>query len=231
MHEHHRERLRQKALKYGCEALEKHEVLELILGYSIPRRNTNDIAHKLIDRFGNLYGVFNADIEELCEIEHVGEYTATMIKLLNYVALEVGKNELPERTRFRRLSEVIDYARLLFMGAKRESVYALLLDSGFYMIDCVCISVGSVKMAEIDPSDIIKLADRRGISNVILLHNHPSGDVSPSKSDFDFTNGVEQVLSTFNIRLIEHIAVGMDKCHPIMKALMQGKSVSIEYDI
>ncbi len=207
MHEGHRKRMREKLLSGG--KIPPHELLELLLTYSIPRKNTNDIAHRLLERFGSLSGVFHASEEELLSVRGVGEKTAALLRLLPTVCREMmngsGDGELIDTK-----EKAVNYGRLLFRGMRFEALYALLLDSGMRLVDCVRLSGGSASGIAVNFRELISTGSAARCSAVILLHNHPGGTAVPSFEDRRFTDRAVELFSMMEIEVLEHIVMTDD---------------------
>jgi DNA repair protein RadC len=207
LHEGHRTRLKERFLRDGLDNFEKHEVLEILLYYVIPRKNTNDIAHRLLDAFGSLSSVFDAPIEALSKIEGVGRNSATLIKLLP----ELSRRYLDDK--YNSQSKIItnEIAGQIFVnkfiGRINEHVILMLLDSKRKLLFCGVVSEGTVNAADIYVKKIVELALRYNASTAIVSHNHPSGIAMPSKEDILTTIEIKKTLDFVNIKLIDHIIV------------------------
>ena len=222
MHEGHRGRMRKKIMEMGADALEPHELLEVYLYSSISRRNTNDIAHALIDKFGSLAGVLDADIHELMEVEGIGEISAQQIKLLSAMFRAYGMANLDGRQKFNTLRAAGEFGIALFRGKTVECAYAMLLDNSLRKIDCVKIAEGSVNSASLDLRTLYKEIINKNASAVILYHNHYGGLSVPSGEDISLTHQLEQNLYQINTVLIEHIVVADNNFSPII-SMQKGK--------
>ena len=222
MHDGHRERMRKKLREVGADALEPHELLEMFLYTSLPRKNTNHIAHELIQKFGSLAGVFDADIHELMEVEGVGDISAQQIKLLPAMFRAYGFSDLDGRQKFDTLRAAGEYGIALFRGKTVECAYAMLLDNAMRMIDCVQIAEGSVNSATLDLRLLYKEILNKNVSAVILYHNHYGGLCVPSGEDISLTHQLEQNLYQINTVLIEHIVVAGNNFSPII-SMQKGK--------
>ena len=207
MHEHHRVRMRQRLLKEGIDNLAKHEILEILLFYSIPQKNTNDIAHLLLDRFGSLSNVFDASIEELLKVKGVGQTSASLIKFLP----ELCRVYIEDQKNCR--SSIIDTEKAgkifvnKFVGRLNEFVVLMLLDSKNKLLFCDTVCEGSIHSVEINIKKIVSLAVNNNASKAILAHNHPSGMALPSKDDIITTINTRDALKLIDVRLIDHIIV------------------------
>lgn len=222
MHNGHRERMRKKISEMGADALEPHELLEVFLYSSISRRNTNDIAHRLIKKFGSFAGVLDADINELTEVDGIGPISAQQIKLLPAMFRAYELSELDQRQKFDTLRVAGEYGIALFRGKTVECAYAMLLDNSMRKIDCIQIAEGSVNSATLDLRGFYKEIINKNVSAVILYHNHYGGISMPSSEDISMTHQLEQSLYQINTVLIEHIVVAGNNFSPII-SMQKGK--------
>ena len=202
--------------KFGAECFEDHELLEMLLYFSIPRIDTNLLAHRLIDRFGSLGGVLDADINELRSVEGIGEKSAFLIKLTAATTGRYIQNENEIKNAFTDIDEVGRHLVGVFAGESCEKLYLIILDKKGRETDRVHIASGSMERLEFSAKQIIDIAIRSGSSNVILAHNHPGGYARPSKNDTDMTYRVRDTLSKVGIKLIEHFVVSGNQYYPII---------------
>ncbi len=180
-----------------------HELLEMLLAYALPRKNTNDIAHRLLDRFGTLDGVFAASYEELTALRGVGDHCAMLLRLMPQIIR--ATDGVPARNQCMDTREAqIEYGKRLFRGTLEESVYAMVLDSQGGFLDCICLARGTVRGATVTLDRLMKSASIRRGSSVVLYHNHPDGSPEPSREDRIFTDRVLQILSVAGLTLIDH---------------------------
>jgi len=229
IHKGHRERLRNKAIEYGFECLAEHERLELLLGYAVPRKNTNEMAHMLIERAGSLRGVFDMDIAEIKSISGLSLYAAFMIKLIGFI-MNCPKAPPKKRVDLSKYSAVKEYLSMLFGASEKETLYALYIDKKFSLISCEKIASGSEWQAGINKKAILNPAILNMAAGVILAHNHPGGLVKPSSDDISFTIDMEKACSVVDTILIEHVIYADGEFHPIMMKSKLSSAFAIEYD-
>ena len=213
MHDGHRERLRNKFLMR--DHLEDHERLELLLSFAIPRRNTNDIAHRLLEHFETLDGVFDAEYEHLLEVLGVGEKSALLLSLIG--SMRERRDEEDGGTYLGSVGKLGEYGMALFEGCDTESVYALLLSSTMRLVDCVCLSNGTYANAEVDMARLLTNPWLLRSSSVVLLHNHLDGGLEPSDEDREFVARMSELLMVSGIHVIEHIVISGNRFAPTMR--------------
>ncbi len=208
IHAGHRERMREKFLGCDVDRMPTHELLEILLFYSIPRQNTNETAHRLLDCFGSLENVLFADEGELMSVTGIKQSSATLLSLCG----EMLRRVMLERKESTALSysyhDVADYLRRLYVGVTVERVYLMLFDNAMRLLDCVLLTEGTVNHAQILPRDIIRHAIMKNAAGVIIAHNHPSGLALPSGEDIENTHRLNELLGAVDITLIEHMVVG-----------------------
>lgn len=209
IHKGHRERLRQRFLKEGLENFQPHNILELLLFYGIPMKDTNKEAHRLIDKFGSLSAVFDADFEDLCKVNGIGENTAVLIKLLPelFKKYEVDKVNR-EGDVLNDCEAVARYVSKYFKGVNEEHLYLLCLDPNCKILCFEQISSGTINSTPINNRKIVELAYRTKAANLVLVHNHPSGVVAPSRSDVNATMSTAELLKSLGMKLNDHIIIG-----------------------
>lgn len=207
-HEGHRARLRERYAQTGFDGFADHEVLELLLTYCIPRRDTNPLAHRLIERFGSLHGVMCADQEELKRVDGMGENSAAFVSMLLPLLRKVELNGEDERLLLDTYGKLKEYCRKLFIGEKQEVLYLICLDPSLHLIRPVLLSRGTVDGIAATARLVAGEAMKWNASGAVLTHNHPSGNPSPSQEDIRFTEDVRRALNALDITLHDHIIVG-----------------------
>lgn len=216
MHENHRDRLKNRFLTEGIDAFDPHNVLELLLFYSIPQKDTNELAHTLIDRFGSLANVFDAPFDELMEIPGIKAHSATLLKLIPSLSRRYALDKNHESNTLASMDKIGAYLVDKYFGINVETVYLMMLDNKFGVIDCVKIHEGSVNSAAITLRRLVELALYRRASMVVLAHNHPSGVPIPSSDDIFTTREIKRAFDIMEIKMLGHILVAGDKYINIM---------------
>ena len=229
VHDGHRQRLRDKAEKYGLDCLEQHEQLELLLGYCLKRCNTNEIAHELIELAGSMQGVFELGDSDIKKVKGLGEQASFFLRLTGFI---MQRPKLPPRSRvdLSRMSAISDYARLLFGGIREERLFVILLDRHFKLLKCTQVANGSEWQIGVDKRRIARAAVSDDAAAAVLIHNHPKGDAIPTRDDLNFTVEIERTFSAIGVTLLEHIVYAEGNCYPIMRRTRESTAYAIEYD-
>ena len=216
MHENHRERVKQRFLASGLDDFAPHNVLELLLFYAIPQKDTNELAHSLMERFGSLDKVFDAPIEELKKIRGISEHSATLIKLIPALARRYTVEKNKKDTVFNDVDTMGNYFVSKYIGITVETVLLLSLDNKFNAIDCAVIHEGSVNSCEITVRRLAEIAFKNNASMVVLAHNHPDGLAIPSSADLFTTQQLKTALNLLGIKMLAHIVVAGEDYTNIM---------------
>src|ERR1700712_375640 len=214
----HRERLRNRYRENGDTALADYEMLELLLFRLIPRRDTKPIAKALIERFGTLAGVMGAPIALLQEINGIGEAVALDLKLIASVAQRMLKSEIKGKQVLASWSAVIDYCHSAMAYESREQFRILFLDKRNTLIADEVQGRGTIDHTPVYPREVIKRALELSATAIILVHNHPSGDPTPSRADIDMTKMIIDTAKPLGITVHDHIIIGKDG-HASLKGL------------
>lgn len=208
LHQGHRERLRNRFLSEGLDSFEDHQVLELILFEVIQRGDTNPIAHRLLNRFGSLSAVLEADPTDLATVEGVGKRVATFLTLLPAITRRYFHNRVTRNPLQLNNSDLVaEYFIPLMAGRSEEVFYVLCLDSQCQVLYPALISEGTVKENLVYPRRVVEIAIRHRAASVIFAHNHPSGTTHPSKEDERLTRHLVQALGGVDIRVLDHVIV------------------------
>ncbi len=210
MHEGHRQRMINRFLNEGLQGFEDHQVLELLLFYAIPRKDTNETAHALIKAFGSISNVFEAEAEELMKIDGIGKSAAVLLKLVMETSRRYRMDIFKERSRIKTMEDAGNYAAELFCGEQVEKVFLICLDISSRVINTVCVGEGTIDETPFYPRKIVSAALKHNAAKVILAHNHPGGNPKPSMKDIETTAMALDILNKIDIDLIDHIIVGKD---------------------
>jgi DNA repair protein RadC len=214
----HRERLRNRFREGGETALADYEILELLLFRLIPRRDTKPIAKALLARFQTLAGVLGAPPALLQEVKGVGETVALDLKLIANVAQRMLKSELREKQVLSSWSSVIDYCHAAMAYETTEQFRILFLDKRNVLIADEIQGRGTVDHTPVYPREVVKRALELSATAIILVHNHPSGDPTPSRADIDMTRTIVETAKPLGITVHDHIIIGKDG-HASLKGL------------
>ena len=217
IHKGHRQRMWKKYLDHGIECFEEHELLEILLFSCYTRRNTNDIAHALIERFGSLESVMNASVNELCEVENVGPSAAANICFISDLAKKMS-SKMPDNVRLSNSEEMREYCTKLLIGSKIEMSYVLYLDQSSVLLAQQRLAKGTAVAVEFDVRTIAEKAIKLNCRNVVLVHNHPGGISIASSADVATTRRVSNALLNLGISVTDHIIVAGDDSYSMRRA-------------
>ena len=210
VHDGHRERMKKRFLENGLDTFNSHEVLELLLFFGVPRKDTNPLAHQLIDRFGGLADVLNTNYERLVQEEGVTENVATLLVLMRQLFRRYQKEAVGTCTRFQGPEEMAEYAKTLFIGERVEHLRMLCLNNRGDLLHCAVISEGMPDSVPINTRAIVETALRFPVSKVVLAHNHPAGSAAPSDHDIQNTIMIRRALDTIGVTLVDHLVISED---------------------
>ncbi len=218
LHMGHRERLRERFRTGGPQALPDYELLELVLFRAIPRRDTKDLAKRLIARFGSFAEVLNAPDSRLKEIAGVGETVVTELKLVRAAATRLARSEVSQRPLLSSGPEVIAYLTTAQAYEHREQFRILFLDKKNKLIADEIQGQGTVDHTPVYVREVVKRALELSSTAIILVHNHPSGDPTPSRADIDMTKLIIEAGRPLGVVVHDHIIVGRSG-HTSMRSL------------
>lgn len=204
----HRSRLREKFLAVGRDGLHDYEMLELLLTYAIPRHDVKPVAKELLSRFGNLNGVLDAEVGELCEQRGIGTWSACLIKLVRALMASYLKAEAKRKVTISSPRDLADFISAQLGGLKEEQFCVIYLDSQNHLMEMDTLQRGTVNQAIVYPRQVLERALERKASCLILVHNHPSGTVTPSEADIRLTKAVVAAARTMDIIVHDHIILG-----------------------
>ena len=204
----HRMRLRERFRGAGADALSDYELLEMVLFRALPRGDVKPLAKSLIKTFGSFAEVVHAPATRLREVDGVGEATITELKLIAAAANRVTRGQLQQRTMLSSWNEVVDYCRTSMAFADKEQFRILFLDKRNQLISDEVQQVGTVDHTPVYPREVIKRALELSATAIILVHNHPSGDPTPSQADIHMTKAIIDIAAPLGISVHDHIIVG-----------------------
>ena len=204
----HRQRLRERFLRSGNDGLQDYELLELVLFRGIPRRDIKPLAKDLIDKFGSFAEVISAPIERLREIEGLGEAAITELKIVQAASLKLSQARVLNRPVLRSWAKVVDYCTASMAYGDTEQFRVLFLDHKHTLVADEVQQKGTVNHTPVYPREVVKRALDLGASGIVLVHNHPSGDPTPSRADIDMTKEVQEAGRALKIELIDHLVIG-----------------------
>ena len=213
----HRERLRARFMEAGAQALADYEMLELVLFRAVPRRDVKPLAKDLLLRFGSFAEVISAPADRLKE-EGLGEAAVVELKVVQAAAQRLARGEVKKRAALSSWTAVIDYVRAAQAFAEKEQFRILFLDKKNQVIADEVQQQGTVDHTPVYPREVVKRALELSATALILVHNHPSGDPTPSQADVEMTRQVAQVARTLGIQVLDHVIVGKDG-HASLKGL------------
>lgn len=240
-HDGHRDRMRERIERHGLESLRPHEVLEYLLYAFVPRKDTNQIAHDLIDEFGSFAGVVESDVSRLESVKGVTHNAAVFLHSLSALAEIYETSHNRERPELKTTLKCVDYAKKYFKGKRKEEVRLLLKDGGGKLVYNALISKGTYTEAQVYAREVADLALKHGAVSIVMLHNHPSGTAQPSDRDRQFTEKLAIALNLLSIRFDDHIILtdndyysfrtngDLDKIANSTVLLVNGKIRDIEY--
>jgi len=211
MHEDHRKRVRAHFLADGLSNFPPHNVLELLLFYSISRQDTNEIAHRLIDRFGSLKGVLEAPFEELCKVDGIGENSAVLITFVFQLAKRYS-SEQSNKLSFDSTLEFRSFVAAQFIGCKNEVAYLICLNNAGQMLKCCPVSLGTKNVVNLDNRTLLETAFLHNATSVVLAHNHPNGLAAPSFNDIQRTESAVKLFHQVNVKVLDHLIVADGEC-------------------
>ncbi len=204
----HRERLRERFVNQGEKALADYEILEFILFSAFPRKDVKPLAKELIKKFGSFSAVLNADIHRLIEVEGIGKSAAIQIKITQASALRMLREDHHKRPVLANWPSLMDYLRVAMGHLKIEQFRVLFLDSKNQLIADEIQQEGTINSTPVYPREVIRRALDLGATALVLVHNHPSGDIKPSQADIDITRQIIIACEPLSIQVHDHIIVG-----------------------
>jgi DNA repair protein RadC len=200
--------LRERFVKGGAEAMPDYEMLELVLFAALPRRDTKPLAKALIARFGSFAEVIAAKRERLLEIPGAGEAVVNQLKIVEAAAQRLARGKVMGRPALSSWAALLDYCMAAMARSQNEEFRVLFLDRKNVLVADEAQSRGTVDHAPVYPREIVRRALEHGASAIILVHNHPSGDPTPSRADIDMTREIAAAAKALKIAVHDHLVIG-----------------------
>lgn len=207
IHDGHRERMRERFFQHGLENFNEIEALEMLLYYAIPRKDTNPIAHALLDRFGSLDEVLHATEEELCEVPQISRRTAALLRMVPQLVRLSEVSRASRITTIKNTEDAVNFLRPRFLGERDEIMVLVCLDAQNRVTYVETVSRGVVNAVLFDPRRVVETALKRKAVSVLIAHNHPDGPALPSHEDDNATGQIYRALQMVNITLYDHIVL------------------------
>ncbi len=207
IHKNHRSRVRATIRQTGIENISDINLLEYLLFYSIPRKDTNEIAHRLLDAFGSLNGVFNATYDQLLAVDGMGESSALLVSLVPALSKRYIESGYGKKVNLSEPEDMLEYIKTKYYGERKEVLLVICLDAIGNLINCFKFGEGTSESVIFDRRAIIETALRVNADTVVFAHNHPNGVAAPSKDDIDTTSEFLSVFRKVGIKLADHIIV------------------------
>ena len=203
----HRSRLRERFFNAGLEAFAPHEVLELLLTFAIPRRDTKPLAYALITKFGSLHAVLQATPQELMTVSGIGENAATLVTMMMPLFRAYHQSVEKELPVLKNLEQCTHYCKGIFQGERYEKLYVICLDSRMRRLNTVLISSGDVTPVHVYSRHVLNAVSSCNATGVIITHNHPDGTAIPSNEDMALTDAITVLLKGIDVVLYDHLIV------------------------
>lgn len=212
-HQGHRERVKEKLLNIGLDKFAEHEVIELLLFFGIPYKDTNLIAHNLMKKFGSLSGVLDASVEDLFAVKGMTKNAAILLNLIPQLFREYKKSKCEKRNPVLNIDDILPLIEANLQYRDMESLYVICLNAKQRITAVVETGVADLSSVLLSPRSIMDIALRYKAVNLIIAHNHPSGIVYPSDSDIALTIELKHMLKSIDIDLVDHIIIAEDKAY------------------
>ena len=213
----HRSRLLERFIENGIGAFHPHEILELLLTFTIKRHDTKTIAHALLKRFKTISAVCNAPVEELVAVEGVGCKSAALLTFVRDLLAYCLKEKFERNQFVSSRKDVESYLKFMFGLRRDEYVAAIFLDAAHHIIRTALIAEGTVNQCAVYPRMVIEKALRCGAASIIIAHNHPGGTPEPSENDWQITDRLYRAGKLLDIPLLDHILICSEKTVSLME--------------
>ena len=213
IHAGHRERVRDNVLENGFKQLEDHRLLELLLFYSIPRGDTNDIAHRLLNEFGSLSEVIKASPDRLIKVSGIGMNSAIQLSAIGELCVRSLKDGVVKKTAYKNKEDIIKLVRSNYLNESIERLLLVCFDSGMRLKYFGFLSEGDSISTDIDFKQLVSKIVEHDAGFVVIAHNHPEGEAAPSAADIATTSSISVMLRKLNVVLADHIILNSDSTY------------------
>lgn len=211
IHDGHRERVKEEFLKNGFnESTPPHKVIEMLLFYSIPRKDTNDLAHLLVNRFGSISGILDAPVEQLTEVKGISLNTAILIKLIISIARIYRSEKSKKIDGYTNHDDVCKYIMSRYFGYTKEVFSVTSFSGNGNILGFDILGEGNISEVNVSTREVIETVLKRQAVCAIIAHNHPNGTAVPSEEDIAVTKNIQSALSHINVKLLDHIVISGD---------------------
>ena len=207
LHAGHRERVKERFLRESLENFEDHNILELLLFFGVPQKDTNPLAHRLLEAFGSFPAVFQADFDRLVAVEGMTRNAACLVKLIPQISRKYLERADLANDHLNTSDKIGQFLITRFLGRSEEVVYLICLNNACKMLHCELVSTGGLSQAAVDVRKIVETAFRYKAVNLVLAHNHPQGLARPSSQDVRITETLYAVLKPLGLELLDHFVV------------------------
>lgn len=203
----HRQRLRERFIKSGLNSFQDYEIIELLLTFGTPRKDCKQLAKQMIERFGNLDGIFNASLDELQKIKDVGQIKALILRLFPAVSERLAQEKITKKIKLDSPKAVAEYLQKSIGREKKEHFIILSLNTQNQLIKISDVSVGTLDASLVHPREVFHEAIECSASQIILAHNHPSGSIEPSVEDVEISKQLIKAGKIMGVDVLDHIIV------------------------
>ena len=210
IHKGHREKVKQRYYEAGLNSMPDHNILEMLLFFGIPQKDTNPIAHELITTFGSFSGVLEASYKDLRSVKGMTENAACLLSMILPTYKRYIGDVHKKKRKFDSPKQMADFLRPLYLDTPNERIYAMCFDQHDNFIACRVVSDGDIDSSYLDIRQLASIVLEVKAKKVVLSHNHPNGNSTPSGSDVDVTASISVMLRKMNISLFDHIIIGED---------------------
>ena len=229
-HAGHRSKLKKRFLTQGLQGFEDHNVLELVLFFAIPRRDTNEIAHALLDKFGSLSRVFEAEVGELCSVDGIGEHAAQLIKTYPAVAKRYYQDRFKSGKKLPEYRQMGQDLVLHFAGLEHEQVYVVFYDSALRRVGDAVLHDGDINSVTFSFRKVCDVALQNNATFLVLAHNHPRGLPIASAEDLSTTGRLQDFLLQLDVMLIDHFIIGEEHFSSLQREVYYSRYMEMRQD-